>query len=129
MSPRAYVTEEFGMNDSTLSYAVIMKLQQNLKTKPAQEPSFSASILPITMFLAQALREIIEPELDAATRTLPFDDRVLAWLAPELERDIVLFHGGRGVSLKTMFPADAVAHLDSEYHQILRNRISLHRTT
>lgn len=157
MPPRAYLTGDFAVHCSTLIYPVswfvrteaprakpepmhrpsdgkiyplntIMKLRQNLKIKSAQEHSFSGSILPVTMFLAQALREIIEPELQATTRTLPFDDRVLVWLAPELERDIVLFHGGRGMALKAMFPPDAVAHLDSEYHQILRNRISLHGT-
>lgn len=99
-----------------------MKLTRNMTIRPEQ-PSFGGSSLPKTITLALILRKIIEPELDESTKTLPFDDRVLAWLAPSLFRDMALFHGGIGKSLMECFSASAVAHLDVEYADILAGRV------
>jgi len=100
-----------------------MKLHQAPKITTDQMPTFGASALPKTVELATTLQTIIEPKLDAATSELPFDDRVLAWLAPNLRRDIVLFHGGKGKPLAGIFPASSIGHLDNEFADILKARL------
>lgn len=78
------------------------------------EQSFSESNLPRTVGIAESFRQAVEQQLDESTASLPFADRVLAWLAPTLHREIIHFHGKNGKSLVEVFNPVAVEHLDRE---------------
>lgn len=92
-----------------------MKIDNTIETTLSQTKSFAESNLPKTMQLADKLRFILMSELDESTDSLPFPDRVLAWLTPSMRRDIVLFHGGKGGALDDLIERHAISHLDDEF--------------
>ena len=82
----------------------------------SQDRTFLESSLPLTMELADSLKAIILPILEENSSSLPFHDRVLCWLVPTMERDIILFHGGVGPVLSESFNTQAVRHLDQQFY-------------
>jgi hypothetical protein len=65
--------------------------------------SWAGSVLPMTTALANLLRGILEPVLADAPRTWPFNDRVLAWLLPNLKDDVATFHLSHGPAMNRVF--------------------------
>jgi hypothetical protein len=81
---------------------------------------FTSSVLPETMSLAGSHRNALERFIQGSPDNWPFEDRVLAWLSPALEREIVYFHAGRGPSMASRFSGQQVAHLDVDLCEALR---------
>lgn len=84
---------------------------------------FASSVLPETMAVAETHRSVLEDMIKCTPRIWSFEDRVLAWLVPGLEREIVYFHAGRGPSMATRFSGHQVAHLDSDFCATLRLKL------
>jgi hypothetical protein len=53
----------------------------------------------------------------------PFEDKVLAWLVPDLEREIVYFHANRGKPLSVLYLPHQVEHLDKDFCTLLKRRL------
>ena len=100
-----------------------MKNKITTKINASQTNDFTASSLPLTMELADIVKALIMPELNKETLSLPFHDRVFAWLMPFMERDLVLFHGEAGPKLDQLFGSGAIEHMDQELLTMLSNEI------
>lgn len=88
-----------------------------------QEPSFAESCLPLTMEMANLVKELLLPMLATSTRKWPFEDRVLAWLEPALAEDIRVFHDSSGNDMNEMFQDHQINHLDCTLLNILIVRL------
>lgn len=75
------------------------------------------------MAVARRNSRAISKCLNQLPQDWPFEDRVLAWLAPDLEREIVHFHGKNGASMDRIFQRHQIAHLDVDLRRQLYARI------
>src|SRR5262245_57085012 len=76
------------------------------------EKVFENSCLPSTMGLAARFHADLLLRLASIEPGWPFEDRVLVWLLPNLERDSRAFHSGNGGNLASMFAEHQLAHID-----------------
>jgi hypothetical protein len=98
-----------------------MRLQTTLQARP--EP-FAATLLPLTMELARTVQPVLERELAKLPRAWPFEDRVLALLAPSLLTDLHRFHTSGGDDLSSLFATHQVEHLDRSLLGLLITRLA-----
>ena len=91
--------------------------------KILQERTFAETSLPLTMEMANHVKELLIPMLDTFPRSWPFDDRVLAWLAPTLADDIKVFHDSSGHTMNEVFQDHQINHMDNTFLNILINRL------
>lgn len=75
------------------------------------------------MAVAKKHRRAIAECLNNFPKDWPFEDRVLAWLVPGLEREIVHFHAKNGQSMEKVFRPHQIAHLDKDLRGQLYARI------
>jgi len=91
--------------------------QLELKPAPAvavlREPVFLGSCLPLTMQVATACRKLLRDRLATLPRQWPYEDRVLAVLAPSLLEDIARFHRADGPDMRTLFRSHLLEHMDA----------------
>ena len=86
-------------------------------------PTFSDSCLPLTLELATLLKDLIRPRLAKTPSAWFFEDRVLAWLLPDLAPDITRFYNGSGPQMTDKFQAHQLAHLDRDLLTDLVDRL------
>jgi hypothetical protein len=91
--------------------------------KMLQERTFTETYLPLTMEMANHVKELLLPMLDMFPRTWPFEDRVLAWLVPSLADDIKVFHDSFGDALNDVFQDHQINHMDNTFLNILIKRL------
>jgi hypothetical protein len=84
---------------------------------------FSDSCLPLTLELATLLRESIDPLLPKTTSEWSFDDRVLAWLAPNLSAHVRRFYEANGPLMADTFPKTELGRLDRDLLAELVERV------
>lgn len=105
-----------GRPDTTMSSANsrcrVAKLGSQAELR--QEREFSASCLPLTMELADLLRQDLHRLFQEFPRKWRVHDRVLALLVPSLIEDITGFYSGSGPPMADMFSAHQIDHLDRD---------------
>jgi hypothetical protein len=82
----------------------------------------TGSALPMTMSLAAVWRRTIELALSSPD-AWPFEDRVLAWLLPNLQSDVARFHAGNGPTLSRVFRDFQLETIDRSLVQLLVARV------
>ena len=74
--------------------------------------SCTGSALPKVLALSEVFQDVISPHLQAPSEW-PKNDRVLAWLWPNLASDVVKFHIQDGPSITRIFDAGQLQSLDN----------------
>lgn len=103
-----------------------LTVAQAQRLETALEPvAFSASCLPRTIALAQRFQGSLMGRLPPLNALMPFEDRVLLWLAPNWAEDVVAFHAAarRRSGLIDRFTPNQVEHFDEVYERELRSRL------
>ena len=88
-----------------------------------QAPSFATSARPMTMGLAASIRIQLWKYLENTPTSWPFSDRVLVWLLPSMDADVVKFHANQGRSMVHVFNAHQIESIDAALLRILMAKI------
>ena len=75
------------------------------------------------MQAARSCGRIVVKCLDGFPKEWPFEDRVLAWLVPDLQREIVHFHAKDGKSMSSIFLPGQIEHLDHDLRRELYKKV------
>lgn len=87
------------------------------------EREFANSHLPATMALPRRYRLDILKRLGGRHPGWPFEDRVLVWLLPNMERESRDFHSAQGGDLSSVFTKHQLAHIDESLTEELLARL------
>ncbi|MEZ3187627.1 hypothetical protein HZR81_22340 [Pseudomonas sp. LM13] len=101
-------------------------------TRPAVIPvtemrlsyGFSGDCFPLTFELSEQLKPLIASHLPRR-RKWHFNDRVLLWLSPELEPDLIAFYQGDGDIFLTRYDEAWAQKLDRELLRELAKRLEV----
>lgn len=97
----------------------ILAAKVGVKVEP---PAFSLSALPLTIELAGILKNIISPLLRDIPETWSFDDRVLAWLYPDVRVKIEVYYQKNGAGMVELFSESDLRKLDKHLLRRLAER-------
>ena len=86
---------------------------------------FSGSCLPRTIALAVRCEATLLKKLRHIDSRLPFEDRVLIWLAPHWEVDVEMYHRANGHQMLRLFQEHQLRHLDEYYEHELSVRLRI----
>ena len=75
------------------------------------------------MDVARRYKRVVVTCLDDFPKDWPFEDRVLAWLVPALQREVVHFHAKDGKSMSSVFLPRQIEHLDGDLRRELYKRV------
>lgn len=89
------------------------------------EAPFSDSALPRTMGVARRHRRRILAQLARVGEGLPFEDRVLIWLAAHWKDDVENYHRADGKGMTEWFQSHVLERMDDHYHSLLRSRLGV----
>jgi hypothetical protein len=90
-----------------------MQNRRPYRTVLKMEPdAFGDCCLPHAMEFARAARTKIEPQLHNIPEEWPFEDRVLVWLWPNLQKDVKAFHEQNGKKMDQIFQSQHLEHFD-----------------
>lgn len=100
-----------------------MQLENNLNCAVVQETVFVSSCLP--MFHEAVLKETsnISALLKELPEEWPYEDRVLAWLVPNMKEDILKFHSDIGPCLRELYDIEVIKKLDLMMSRELHSKI------
>ena len=68
------------------------------------------------------LRKLISPAIDSMPMSWSFNDRVVAWLLPNLRGDVKNFHQNGGPSMVEIFQTHQLASIDQSLVRRLASR-------
>jgi|GEM_PF-723345 hypothetical protein len=85
---------------------------------------FSGDCFPLTFELSEQLKPLITLHLPRR-RKWHFNDRVLLWLSPELEPDLIAFYQGGGDIFLMRYDASWAEKLDIELLRELAKRVEV----
>lgn len=94
-----------------------VKASARLLLEPTQ---FGGDYLPLTSELARAAERWLRSQLRHLPSEWPFEDRVLAWLVPDLSAQIEAFHRRGGHDMAGLLEQHQLAHLDRDIYRRLR---------
>ena len=75
------------------------------------------------MGVAKRYRKAVLPRLAGIEEELPFEDRVLLWLAPDWSDDVQKYHRANGKALAEWLQPHQLEHLDEHYYSVLKSRL------
>jgi hypothetical protein len=112
---------------SAVLFALVRYLAHTLSVPhtflaPQRRP-FSGRCLPLTVELAQGLKDDLLGELGSANAAWCFDDRLLAWLHPSFEATVRRYYSEAGTTLEAMFDAQQCQRLDQLLLGLLIQRL------
>jgi hypothetical protein len=76
------------------------------------------------MALANRFKKSISSALVGINPAWPFEDRILVWLLPNLERETEAFHASGGCDMTAIFQAHQLAHFDNDLSAELTARLA-----
>jgi hypothetical protein len=85
----------------------------------------TCSCLPRTMGVARKYRRRVSSALGNLEVGVPFDDRVLVWLAPTWISPVRAFHDRSGEGMRSMLSESELTGLDHELYRELKKRLGI----
>ena len=111
-------------SDQRFSSSTSLGAEIQLDLEPV---GFAKRILPRTLGLAWKHRRFVRSMTSHLPKEWPLGDRLVAWLVPSLERDVIFYHAGRGLSMSAQFQERHLARLDEDIYELLKERIKRER--
>jgi hypothetical protein len=101
-------------------------MSNRLSVRPGFEvPAVGFFCLPETLGLARKYRKRVREQFGSTPSDWPFQDRVLAWIAPEWIPKIEAFHSQGASGMQDELSGAELARLDARYRAELYRRLDI----
>jgi hypothetical protein len=75
------------------------------------------------MNLARCNKNILNKQIGKANTDWPYEDRVLVWIFPTFQEDVMKYHNSNGQQMTKLFMAHQLSHFDDDFYIILERKI------